>query len=322
MRSTGPKSVVMLAFSKAQVLDIVGPMQILAAVNDEVPADEPAYTLTLLAEKKGPFTTNGGVKLVADGDYGQLPKRIDTRMVAGGTESVGLRNPALLRAIRLGAKRARRIVAICTGTLLVAAAGVLKNKRATTHWRSIEELARMFPDVEVENDALFVRHGNVWTSAGVTAGMDLALALVREDHGSEVALTVARRHVLFLIRPGGQSQFSSHLKAEAVSGSRVEGLCRWILAHLDERLDVDQLAARANMSARNFARVFQRETGKTPARYVEEARVDEARRLLTATSRSVAQIAAQVGFASEENLRRSFQRHFKVSPSAYRARFT
>jgi transcriptional regulator GlxA family with amidase domain len=159
MQSTVPKPVVMLAFNKTQVLDIVGPMQILAGVNDELASSGTAYSLTLLSEKRGAFKTNGGLRLVSDGDYSQLPHRIDTLMVAGGTEAVGLKNRELINTIRLGAKRARRVVAICTGTLLLAAAGLLANKRATTHWRSIPKLSRMFPDVKVEADALFVRHG-------------------------------------------------------------------------------------------------------------------------------------------------------------------
>jgi transcriptional regulator GlxA family with amidase domain len=297
-------------------------MQILAGVNDELASSGTAYSLTLLSEKRGAFKTNGGLRLVSDGDYSQLPHRIDTLMVAGGTEAVGLKNRELINTIRLGAKRARRVVAICTGTLLLAAAGLLANKRATTHWRSIPKLSRMFPDVKVEADALFVRHGNVWTSAGVSAGMDLALALVREDFGNDVALAVARRHVLFLIRPGGQSQFSAHLSAEAISGSRLENVCRWIVDNPGQHLNVDELASRAHMSARNLARVFRKETGKTPARFIEDVRIDEARRLLTSTSRPIAQIAAVVGFTSEERFRRSFQRRLKVSPSAYRERFT
>jgi len=242
-------------------------------------------------------------------------------MVAGGTESEGLKNSQLLTAIRRAAKRARRVVAICTGAFLLAAAGLLKNKRATTHWQSIDELSKMFPCIDVESDALFVRHGNIWSSASVTAGMDLALALVREDLGSDVALAVAQRHVMFLIRPGGQSQFSSHLTAEAVSRGRLEGLLRWIPTHVNERLDIRTLASHAHMSERNFARIFGKETGITPASYIEEARVDEARRLLTSTSIPIAEIALRAGFNSEERMRRTFQRNLKVSPAAYRARF-
>ena len=180
----------------------------------------------------------------------------------------------------------------------------------------------MFSNIDVESDALFVRHGNIWSSAGVTAGMDLALALVREDLGNDVALAVARRHVMFLIRPGGQSQFSSHLAAEArrCMGVWMDFFAQF-LPHVNEHLDIPTLASRPHMSERNFARNLQKDSGKTPASYIEEARIDEARRLLTSTSIPIAAIALRAGFISEERMRRTFQRNLKVSPAAYRARF-
>jgi transcriptional regulator GlxA family with amidase domain len=179
----------------------------------------------------------------------------------------------------------------------------------------------MFPRATVERDAIFVQDGRLWSSAGVTAGMDLALALVRDDFGDDVALAVARRHVLFLMRPGGQSQFSAHLAPEAVARGKLATLLRWIPEHVGEDLDVAALAARANMSERNFARIFTKETGETPARYIERARVDAARRLLSATALAVGQVAVRAGFGSEERMRRAFQRRLKISPGAFRARF-
>jgi transcriptional regulator GlxA family with amidase domain len=311
------KTVVMLAFRDAQILDVVGPMQVLAGVNDERPT--PAYALTLLAEKKGPFASSGGLRLDADGAYADLPAKIDTLMIAGGAIERALRDPAMLRAVRDGAKRARRVVSICSGAFFLAAAGLLKGKRATTHWRSVDLLAKNFPDVAVEPDALYVRDGKIWTSAGVTAGMDLALALVREDWGDDMALAVARRHVMFLMRPGGQSQFSAHLVAAAKG--KLAALLRWIPEHIDGALDVAALAARANMSERSFARIFLKETGETPAAYVARARLDAARRLLTASDLPVETIAARSGFGSEERMRRAFHRHLKVAPTQFRARF-
>jgi transcriptional regulator GlxA family with amidase domain len=198
---------------------------------------------------------------------------------------------------------------------------LLKGRRATTHWRSVDLLARLFPDTAVEPDALYVRDGKIWTSAGVTAGMDLALALVREDHGEEMALRIARRHVLFLMRPGGQSQFSAHLKTEAAATGRLSSLLRWIPEHVSGDLDVATLAARANMSERSFARVFLRETGRTPAAYVEDIRLDEARRLLAASCLPVMDVAMRSGFGSEERMRRAFHRRLKINPAAFRARF-
>ena len=312
----------MFAFDGAQLLDVTGPLQILSGVNDERPAADPAYRLTLLGERKGAIVTTSGVRIVADGAWRDLPHAIDTMIVAGGDGTrEALRNKSLLHAIQTAARRARRIVSVCTGAFLLAQAGLLKGKRATTHWRSAADLSRHFPDVTVEPDAIYVRDGNVWTSAGVTAGMDLALALVRDDFGDEMALAVARRHVLFLMRPGGQSQFSVHLTAEALRDGKLSKLLRWIPEHMAEPLDVPQLAAKSNMSERNFARVFRAETGQTPAHYVECARVEVARRLLAQARLSVASVAARTGFGSEERMRRAFRRHLKVSPASFRARF-
>jgi transcriptional regulator GlxA family with amidase domain len=318
-RQAGPRHVVVLAFEGAQVLDIVGPMQMLSGANAEL--SSPAYALSLLAEKKGALRTSGGIALVADGPYAALPRSIHTLMVVGGNIERALRDPRLARAVQAGAARATRIVSICTGTFFLAAAGLLDGKRATTHWRAVELLAERYPRVNVERDALYVRDGIVWSSAGVTAGMDLALALIREDCGYDAALAVARRHVLFLMRPGGQSQFSAHLASDASPEGRLAPLLRWIPEHIGNAIDVRALAAHANMSERSFARIFARETGETPARYVERVRLDAARRLLSSSGLSVSAVAARVGFGSEERMRRAFNRALKVSPGAFRARF-
>jgi transcriptional regulator GlxA family with amidase domain len=318
--SEAPKQIVMFAFAEVQILDVVGPLQILAGVNDERAV--PAYRLTILAERKGAIVTTSGMKLMADGAWDELPKTVDTMIVAGGEGTIAaLRNKVLLNAVRTAAKRARRIVSVCSGSFVLAAAGLLKGKRATTHWRSADDLARYYPDTTVEPDAIYVRDGNVWTSAGVTAGMDLALALIREDFGDDMALAVARRHVMFLMRPGGQSQFSAHLSAEAHADGKLAKLLRWIPHHVADPLDIPALARKANMSERNFARVFREETGKTPAHFVECARLDAARRLLTQSALPVETIAVRAGFVSEERMRRAFQRQLKVSPASFRARF-
>ena len=317
-----PKRIVMLAFEGAQLLDITGPLQILSAVNDERPRETPGYALTLLAEKTGPFASSSGVRLVADGDYSELPEDIDTLMVSGGDGArAAMRDPRMRACLATGAMRARRNASVCTGAFLLADAGLLAGKRATTHWRSVELLARSYPDIAIEPDAIFVRDGKVWTSAGVTAGMDLALALVREDFGDDMALAIARRHVLFLMRPGGQSQFSAHLAPDANARGRLAPLLRWIPEHVSEDLDVPALARTAKMSERSFARAFRKETGDTPARYVECARVDAARRMLSASQIAVGLVAARTGFGSEERMRRAFHRHLKVGPASFRARF-
>ena len=309
----------MLAFEGAQVLDVAGPMQILAAVNDEL--SSPGYRFVLLAAKKGAFATTSGIRLVADGGYAALPRRIDTLIVAGG-DGVGsaMQDGALRHAIRTGAGRARRVASVCTGAFLLAEAGLLDGKRATTHWRAADQLARRFPETRVEPDAIYVRDGKFWSSAGVTAGMDLALAFVQEDFGAEMALAIARRHVIFLIRPGGQSQFSAQLSAPSHQG-RLAPLLRWIPEHIEETISIELLADRAKMSVRSFARAFVKETGETPARYVERVRVDAARRLLAAAEWPVAIIAQRAGFGSEERMRRSFRRLLKVSPASFRAHF-
>ena len=316
-----PRKIVMLAFEDAQILDIVGPLQILGAANRRKGA--PAYEIVLAAKTKGPFRTSEGLSLVADARFGTaVLKNVDTLMLAGG-EGVDRvrRDKALIRLIRDGAATARRVVSVCSGAFLLAEAGLLSGRRATTHWSRVDQLAREFPDVTLEPDAIFVRDGKVWTSAGVTAGMDLALALVREDLGDEAALAIARQHVIFLMRPGGQSQFSAHLAPEAYPKGKLAGLLRWIPEHIEQDLDVAGLAAKANMSERSFSRNFLRETGETPARYLERARIDAARRLLTASDLAVGSVARRAGFGSEERMRRAFQRQLKTSPGAFRARF-
>jgi transcriptional regulator GlxA family with amidase domain len=299
-----PKRIVMLAFEGTQLLDVTGPLQILAAVNDERPRETPGYVLTLLAETGGAFASSSGVRLVADGAYSDLPAAIDTLLIAGGDGvRAAMRNAELRAAITAGAERARRVASVCTGAFLLADSGLLTGKRATTHWRSVELLAKSYPDITVEPDAIFVHDGNIWTSAGVTAGMDLALALVREDFGDDVALAIA------------------HLSPDASARGRLAPLLRWIPEHVGENLDVPALARAAKMSERSFARAFRKETGDTPARYVELARLDAARRMLSGSKLAICSVAARTGFGSEERMRRAFQRHLKVSPASFRERF-
>ncbi len=317
-----PRRIVMLAFEDAQILDITGPLQILGSANRGRRA--PFYEIVLAAPEAGPFRTTEGLSLVAAAAYADagLLKDVDTLIVSGGEGIERARqDKTLLKLIRKGAARARRVVSVCSGTFLLAQAGLLKARRATTHWSRVEQFTREFPDVTLEPDAIYVNDGKLWTSAGVTAGMDLALALVREDLGDEVALAIARQHVIFLMRPGGQSQFSAHLKPDAYPGGKLTSLLRWIPEHAGEGLDVAALAAKAGMSERSFARNFVRETGETPARYLERTRIDAARRLLTASALPIGTVAARAGFGSEERMRRAFQRTLKTSPGAFRARF-
>ena len=318
-----PRRVVLLAFEDAQILDIAGPLQVLGSANRALGTGY--YQIVLAARLPGPFRTSLGVNLVADAGYAEgneLLRGIDTLIVAGG-EGVdrAVRDRALIATIRRGAHKARRTASVCSGALLLAEARLLNGKRATTHWARTKQLAETYPETTLEPDAIFVRDGDIWTSAGVTSGMDLALALVREDLGDDVALAIARQLVMFVMRPGGQSQFSAHLSPTAYPKGKLAGLLRWIPEHVEEDLDVAALAGRANMSERNFARTFVRETGETPARYLERARTDAARRLLTGSSLPLAVIAGRSGFGSEERMRRAFQRLLKTSPGAFRARF-
>jgi transcriptional regulator GlxA family with amidase domain len=241
--------------------------------------------------------------------------------VSGGDVEAAANDPELRRWLRGMARRVRRLASVCSGAFVLAEAGLLDGRRATTHWAGLPILERRYPRIHVDADAIFVRDGRVYTSAGVTAGIDLALALVEEDLGRATALAVARRLVVFLKRPGGQSQFSRHLAAQTIEPGALRGVPEWILEHLDDDLPVERLARRAAMSPRNFARVFRRSTGLTPAKYVEHARVEAARRLLEDGADGLEAVAARCGFASGERMRRTFVRHVGVVPIDYRRLF-
>jgi transcriptional regulator GlxA family with amidase domain len=232
-----------------------------------------------------------------------------------------LQDRRLVSFVARCASRARRVAGVCSGAFLLAEAGLLAGRRATTHWASCSQLARRYPDVRVEPDRIFVRDGAVYTSAGVTAGMDLALALLEDDQGRDLALAVARRLVVFLRRPGGQSQFSAQLAAQLAERPALRDLQLWIQEHPDEPHTVESLARRVGMSPRHFARVFALELRVTPARYVEQVRVEAARRRLEDGGGRVEQVAEGCGFGSPETMRRAFLRTLRVSPSEYRRRF-
>ncbi|MBI1180040.1 MAG: helix-turn-helix domain-containing protein [Alphaproteobacteria bacterium] len=313
----------MVAFERAQLLDVAGPMQVLSGVND---MGLPGYRLTLAAAAAGPLPTTSGVRLVADRAFDEFDEAdlagLDTLIVSGGAGTIeAVRDRRLLGFLRRAAPHARRLVSVCSGVAILAQAGLIKGRRVATHWNDADAIARYFPDLQVDRDAIFVRDGHVWTSAGVTAGMDLALALIEEDFGHDVAVQVARRHVLYMIRPGGQSQFSAQLEAQAREAGRLGPLLTWIAEHPGDALTVPALAERAGMSERTFARVFRAETGVTPAEFVERARTEAARRDLEHTGRPVARIAYDCGFGSMERMRRTFIRRLGVGPKAYRDRF-
>jgi len=307
------RTLVFVVYPGITALDLVGPNEVLGAAG--------GYDITIAAAKAGPVRTTRGPGIVADCSFASLRGAIDTLIVVGGDGAViAAKDAALVDAVAALAKRSRRIASVCTGSFILAAAGLLAGKRATTHWVSCDHLARKHPDITVEPDPIFVRDGNVWTSAGVTAGMDLALAMVSEDLGQDVALAVARRLVMYVQRPGGQSQFSAQLEHQAVHDPLRE-LQAWIAEHPDRDHSVENLATRVAMSPRNFARVFRADVGCTPAVYVERTRVEVARRLLETTTLTVDEIGRTAGFGTSETFRRAFGRRVGASPTEYRDRF-
>jgi len=312
------RRVVIVAFPGVQTLDVTGPAEVLRAATKLHP---PGYDITIAAPDLRPLRTST-VTMVPDLPVNACRFPIDTLIVAGGTGTRRAEeDEALIAWLREAGKRARRVTSVCTGAFLLARAGLLDGRRATTHWASCGDLAGRYPAVTVEPDPIFVRDGKVATSAGVTAGMDLALALVEEDLGRDVALEAARWLVLFLQRPGGQAQFSAQLAAQTADRAPLRELQAWIPDHLGEDLSVPALARRAQMSERNFARAFRRETGMTPGAYVEAARVESARIALETGDLPVENVAHRSGFGTVETMRRAFRRRVGVSPVDYRTRF-
>ncbi len=315
--------VVVFTVPPAEELDIVGPWDVFSSVNSALREQGPMYDMDLVtAGRHRTFRGDSGLTLSARYRYTEVHGEIDTLVVVGGTGATTSRDRAVASWIRKVASRARRVASICTGAFLLAEAGLLDGRRATTHWMFTTELAARYPKVEVDPDPIFVRDGNVYTSAGVTAGMDLALALVEEDLGSAMALRIARTLVLFLRRPGGQAQFSISLSAQVSDFKPLRELQIWIAENLSRDLSVGALASRVAMSERNFARVFARESGTTPAQYVEQLRLEAARRELELTDKGLKQIALASGFRSIEVLRRAFMRYCGTSPSLYREHFS
>ncbi len=317
------RAIEVLAYPSVQLLDVTGPLQVFASANDLVveAGGTPPYAPRVVARAGRAVTASAGLGLVA-GPLPPIGADLDTLMVAGGRGvEAAIADPMLLDWVRERARRARRISSVCTGAFLLAAAGLLDGRRAATHWSCCAELARRFPAVRVERDPIFVRDGPVWTSAGVTAGIDMALALVEQDLGRTVALAVARYLVVFLKRPGGQAQFSAALSLQAAE-DKFGALHDWINGHLGEDMSLPVLASQAGMSERSFSRHYAEATGLTPGRAVERLRVEAARRLLSESRLPVKRIAQRCGFGSEETMRRSFLRLLAATPQDYRARFS
>jgi transcriptional regulator GlxA family with amidase domain len=315
------RNVVIVAYAGAKLLDIAGPLQ---AFSDARSGDgHPAYQVTLASEAGGLITTDTGVKLQTAKLNESVLNAVDTLLISGGDLTIAPDGtPSLRSSLAPYLEQTRRLGSICTGAFILARLGVLDGHEATTHWAFCSRLAREYPGVTVKPDALFVASGRTWTSAGVSAGIDLALAMIEDDLGHQAALDVARRMVLFLKRPGGQSQFSVELRRQMHDQSgQFEDLHRWIRANLDADLSIPALAAEARMSPRNFARVYVRETGHSPARAVEKIRMETAIRLLECTDESVKVIANRTGFGDDERMRRAIVKTYGVSPHDYRIRF-
>jgi len=319
------RTLLMIAFPGAQMLDVTGPLQMFSGANDALGWQ--AYRLTIAAPEAGPVETSSGVRIVADVAYSALSNEylrgVHTLIAAGGEPGLtaelasGHASQIIARAHGI----VPRLASVCSGALILAAAGVLDGRRAATHWSAVQRLRALRPAVEVDDDAIHFEDRGVWTSAGVTAGMDLALAMIEADYGRGLALQIARRHVIFRVRPGGQSQFSAELAAQAAGDPRIERLLSQVTGAPNAEWSLYRLSSAAGVSVRSLNRLFRSELNASPADFVERVRLDVARRLLLDTDRRVETIATLCGFGSLRRMDRAFARRLAVSPTEFRARF-
>ena len=306
--------IVFFGFPGMKLLDLSGPLQVFA---------DAGYRTVVISMTGGPVMTDTSLSVSAAPASSVHRKQIDTLIVVGGKGCHdAAQDSATRRTIERLANKARRTASICTGAFLLAAAGLLEGRRAVTHWDSCERLAQEFPSIDVQEDSIYVQDGTFWTSAGVTAGIDLSLQLVREDFGNSEAMRLAQNLLTFVVRPGGQSQFSRMLNQQTSdTAGRFNDLHHWVIDNLDQDLRVEVLAERMHMSMRTFARTYVQHTGQTPAKAVESFRIEAARTLLISTDKPILTIANDCGFANDEGFRRAFLRAFHVAPSEYRQRF-
>ena len=318
--------IVVLAYPGMNLIDLTGPIQAFTTagrVAAPVPPTQPRYRINVFSSMGGPLLTGAGLTVMTEPLSALDTLEIDTLIAPGGSiGQVFQIDPLLVQAIQRHAGRARRVCSVCTGAFLLAAAGLLDGRRVTTHWDWAVRLQQQFPQIEVDPEPIFIRSDKIWTSAGVTAGIDLTLALIEQDYGHAVAIAVARQLVMFIKRPGGQSQFSVPLVSQSTEQARFAELHAWIAANLKQDLRVEALASRVNMTARTFARTYVAEQGRTPGKTVEAMRLEAACRALEETDLPIKRIADETGHGDEQNLRRVFQRQLGISPAQYRSRFS
>lgn len=313
------RGVVIVTFDSAQILDVTGPLEVFSSASRFLPAVQ--YRTQVVTTRGGPVLASCGLEF-ASTTMADVTGPVDTLMVAGGADmNAAVADTQLLDQVRRLATDARRVSSVCSGAFVLAAAGLLEGRRATTHWAECGLLDDTYAEVTVDPDAIYVHDGNVWTSAGVTAGIDLTLALVADDHGHQAAATIARHLVVYLQRSGGQAQFSALLAGQAADTEPVRDLLSWLRDHLTDDLSVAALARQVNLSERQFTRVFKAEVGATAADHVEAVRLESACRLLETTNRTIEQIAKTCGFGTPETMNRTFRRRLNTTPGEHRHHF-
>jgi transcriptional regulator GlxA family with amidase domain len=315
------KCIGLIGFDGVVAIDLTGPAEAFAVANGAVSDPKPSYELVVIAPSSQPFVAESGLIIKPQRTFKTAPP-LDTLIIPGGS---GLREPDVNRSVSAFVKAragcTRRIASVCTGIYALAATGLLSGRKVATHWHHAHNVARRFPDFEVDGNAIFIKDGPFYTSGGATAGIDLALFLIEEDYGQQVSLTVARELVVYLKRSGGQEQYSQPLQFQMESVSRFAELTTWMLSHLNDDLSVEALAGKACLCPRHFSRRFKSEFGTSPADFVERLRLDEARRRLSNGDNSVENVGVSLGFKSADSFRRAFERRLGVSPSEYRRRF-
>jgi transcriptional regulator GlxA family with amidase domain len=316
------KRIGLIGFDGVVAIDLTGPADAFAVANDAANDPKPSYEMVVIASSSQPFVAESGVIFKPQRTFKNAPL-LDTLIIPGGS---GLRQPEVNKSVSAFVKArtesTRRIASVCTGIYALAATGLLSGRKVATHWHHAHNVARCFPDLQVDDNAIFIKDGPFYTSGGATAGIDLALSLIEEDHGQQVALAVARELVVYLKRSGGQEQYSQPLQFQTQSVSRFSELTTWMLSHLNDNLSVEALAGKACLCPRHFSRRFKTEFGTSPADFVERLRLDEARRRLSNGDNSVENVGVSVGFRSADSFRRAFERRLGVSPSDYRRRFS